>query len=74
METIIELEDASEARVLVMALKAHGFHPMGDGEAGLPGLPGVRSLFNGKIAIQVPEAEANDAGMLARALVADMRK
>lgn len=72
-ETIVELDNASEARVLVMALKAHGFHPLGDGEDGLPGLPGIRGL-KGKIAIQVPEAEANDARLLANALLADMRK
>lgn len=72
-EIIAELENASEARVLVMALKAHGFHPLGDGEDGLPGLPGIRSL-SGKIAIQVPETEAGDARLLANALLIDMRR
>jgi hypothetical protein len=72
-ETIAELESASEARVLVMALKAHGFHPLGDGDDGLPGLPGIRGL-DGKIAIKVPEAEAGDARLLANALLLDMRR
>lgn len=72
-ETIAELEDFSEARVLVAALRAHGFHPLDGSENGLPGLPGIRSL-KGLIAIQVPEGEAGDARLLADALVADMRK
>lgn len=72
-ETIAELENASEARVLVMALKAHGFHPLGDGEDGLPGMPGIRSL-SGKIAVSVPETEAADARLLANSLLLDMRR
>ena len=72
-ETIAELESAAEARVLVMALKAHGFHPFGDGEDGLPGLPGIRGL-DGKIAVRVPESEAVDARLLANALLIDMRR
>ena len=43
-EIIAELKDLSEARILVAALRAHGFHPLEGGEAGLPGLPGVRGL------------------------------
>jgi hypothetical protein len=72
-ETIAELDDFSEARVLATALRAHGFHPLGGGEDGLPGLPGIRSL-RGLIAIQVPENEAGDARLLANSLLADMRK
>jgi hypothetical protein len=71
-ETIAELENFSEARALVAALKAYGMHPMEGGETGLPGLPGVRDL-GGKIAIQVPENEARDARLLAESLLADMR-
>ena len=71
-ETIAELDDFSEARVLVAALRAHGFHPLDGGETGLPGLPGIRN-FKGTIAIQVPEDEAADARLLANALLIDMR-
>lgn len=71
-ETIAELEKSSEARVLVTALKAHGFHPLEGGEDGLPGMPGVRGV-RGLIAIRVPENEADDARLLANALLADMR-
>lgn len=71
-EIIAELEDISEARVLVAALTAHGFHPLDGGETGLPGLPGIRN-FGGKLSIQVPESEAEDARLLARSLLADMR-
>jgi hypothetical protein len=72
-EIIAELEDLSEARILVAALKAHGFHPLEGGEAGLPGLPGVRGL-GGKLPILVPRSEAEDAGLLARSLLSDMRR
>ncbi len=70
-ETIAELEDRSEARALVSALTAYGLHPL-DADMELPGLPGIRGL-DGKIAIRVPEAEANDARLLANSLLADMR-
>lgn len=69
--TIAEVERTDEARVLVAALKAHGFHPLEGREDGLPGLPGVSGV-RGTIPIDVPENEAADAGMLARALIADM--
>src|SRR5690606_12826600 len=35
-ETIAEVDDPSAARVLVAALKAHGFHPLEGGDSGLP--------------------------------------
>lgn len=69
--TIAELDDTSKARVLITALKAHGFHPVEGNEDGLPGMPGVRGP-RGVIGIQVPEKEAVDAGLLAKALIADM--
>jgi hypothetical protein len=69
--SIIEVKDLSVARVLVTALKAHGFHPLEGGEAGLPGMPGILGA-RGVIAVQVPEAEAADARLLAEALVAEM--
>jgi len=70
-ETIAEITDPSAARVLILALKAHGFHPMEGGESGLPGLPGV---FGPKgVAVAVPEEEAEDARILAETLLRDMR-
>jgi hypothetical protein len=72
LETIAEVADPSAARVLILALKAHGFHPLEGGENGLPGMPGV---FGSKgVAIQVPVEEAADARVLADSLLAEMRK
>lgn len=70
-ETIAEVLDPSQARVLIAALKAHGFHPLEGGENGLPGLPGVYSPRG--IAIAVPEEEVRDATPLAEALLREMR-
>jgi hypothetical protein len=70
-ETIAEVLDPSMARVLIAALKAHGFHPMEGGEGGLPGFPGVFGPRG--IPIRVPEAEATDAGLLARTLIREMK-
>lgn len=36
-QTIANVENLSTARVLVVALRAHGFHPLKHGEGGLPG-------------------------------------
>lgn len=69
--SIVDVEDVSLARVLVTALKAHGFHPMEDA-AGLPGMPGVTGV-KGTISIRVPEDEKADAEILAKALLSDMR-
>ena len=69
-ETIVELKDPSVARVLIAALKAHGFHPREGGESGLPGLPGVYAPRG--IAIELPEDEAKDGKLLADELVRDM--
>ncbi len=35
-ETIAEVADPAVARVLIAALKAHGFHPLEGGDSGLP--------------------------------------
>lgn len=70
-ETIAEVNDPSIARVLINALKGHGFHPLEGGESGLPGLPGVYSPRG--IAIEVPEEEAEDARVLADDLLKEMR-
>ena len=69
-ETIAELSDSAMARVLVAALRAHGFSPLGGGEDGLPGLPGV--IGPRGIRIAVPAGEAHDAGLLARILLREM--
>lgn len=69
-QTIVQVENPSTARVLVVALKAHGFHPLEGGEGGLPGLPGV--FGPGGVAVQVPEEEAADATVLAQDLLKQM--
>jgi hypothetical protein len=72
VETVVRVDDPAMARVLIAALKAHGFHPLEGGDSGLPGLPGV---FGPKgIAIDLPADEARDGRMLAEALLADMRQ
>ncbi len=71
-ETVAEIEDPSVARVLIAALKAHGFHPKEGGEHGLPGLAGVYGPKG--IPIELPEDEAADGKILAEALVAEMVK
>lgn len=70
--SVIDVDDISMARVLVTALKAHGFHPLEGGEAGLPGMPGIMGV-KGTISIQVPEGEMEDAKLLAGVLLAEMR-
>lgn len=69
-ETIAETNDPAVARVLITALKAHGFHPLEGGDNGLPGMPGVYGPKG--IPVQVPEDEVRDARALAEALLKDM--
>jgi hypothetical protein len=70
VEVIAYVENPSTARVLVAALKAHGFHPIEGGEGGFPG---VTDVFFGKgIPIRVPEEEAGDARVLAEDLLREM--
>jgi len=69
-ETVAEIEDPSVARVLIAALKAHGFHPKQGGEDGLPGLAGVYGPKG--IPIELPEDEAPDGKVLAEALLKEM--
>jgi hypothetical protein len=68
--TVAEVDDPSVARVLIAALKAHGFHPLEGGEDGLAGFPGVYGP--GGIAIRLPEEEAGEGRVLANSLVHDM--
>jgi hypothetical protein len=70
-ETITHLTDLSLARVLITALKAHGFHPLEGGENGLPGMPGIVGPRG--VAIQLPEEEARDGKLLADDLLRQMR-
>jgi hypothetical protein len=69
-ETIAEVSDTAIARVLVAALKAHGFHPLDSGDDGLPGFAGV--IGPSGIPISVPENEAPDARVLAEDLLKEM--
>lgn len=62
----------SVARVLMTALKAHGFHPLEGGDLGLPGMPGVTGI-KGTFGIRVPEDEQEDAKLLADHLIEEMR-
>lgn len=69
-ETIAQVKDAGIARVLRVALRAHGFHPLEPRDGGLPGLP---SFFGPEgEAIEVPEDEAGDATLLVTELLKDM--
>lgn len=71
-ETIAQVQDPAVARVLIAALKAHGFHPLEGGENGLPGLPGVYGPRG--VGIIVPGDEAGDAKVLAEDLLQQMRR
>lgn len=69
-QIIAQVENPSMARVLVVALRAHGFHPLEQGEGGLPGMP---NLFGPDgVPVQVPDDEAEDATVLARELLKEM--
>jgi hypothetical protein len=70
-ETIVHVSELAQARVLIAALKAHGFHPLEGGQNGLPGMPGVVEPRG--IAIQVPDEEARDGKLLAEDLLKQMR-
>jgi len=69
-ETVATVEDPAIARVLIAALRAHGFHPPEGAEHGLPGLSGVYGLKG--IPIELPEDEARDGRLLAEALLKEM--
>ena len=70
-ETIVHVSELAEARVLIAALKAHGFHPLEGSQNGLPGMPGVVGPRG--IAIQVPDEEARDGKLLAEDLLKQMQ-
>ena len=66
-ETIFTHQDPGILRIIMVALKAHGFHPSEGGSSGLPGL----TTPNGA-GIMVPSEEAEDARLLAQALLGEM--
>ena len=69
-KTILKHRDIGILRILVVALKAHGFHPLENDFEGLPGLPGV--LAPKGMGIKVPAHEAEDARLLGEALLEEM--
>ena len=69
-QIIAQAKNASMARALEVALRAYGFHPLEQGEGGLPGMP---NLFGREgVPVQVPEEEAPDATVLAAELLKEM--
>lgn len=72
METIAHVPDLGLARVLVAALRAHGFHPEETGEGSFPGV--TDAFFGQGIPIRVPAEEAEDGRLLAADLIAQMQR
>ena len=69
-QIIAHVKDPSQARALIVALRAYGFNPLEQGDGGLPGVP---NLFGPEgIPVQVPEEEARDATVLAVDLLKEM--
>ena len=67
---IIQVRSRSAAQVLMVALRAHGFHPLEPREGGLPGVP---TIFGPEgFVVEVPEDEVEDATLLATDLLRDM--
>ncbi|MET0439552.1 MAG: hypothetical protein ABW043_18845 [Devosia sp.] len=70
--TIGQVRDAGVARIILVALRAHGFHPLEPRDGGLPGVP---NLFGPEgVGIDVPEDEAADATLLFEELLKDMTR
>ncbi|ODT82766.1 MAG: hypothetical protein ABS76_06845 [Pelagibacterium sp. SCN 64-44] len=68
---IAQVKSQSQARILLVALRAHGFHPLEPREGGLPGVP---NLFGPEgFILEVPEDEVADATLLAGDLLKDMQ-
>jgi len=69
-QIIAQAKTIAMARALEVALRAYGFHPLEQGEGGLPGMP---NLFGpAGVPIQVPEEEVADATVLAEELLKEM--
>ncbi len=67
LEIILNHHDADVLRVIVVALRAHGFHPYEGESSGLPGLTTPKG-----VGVMVPRGEAEDARLLAMALLEEM--
>ena len=69
-QIIAHVKDPSQARALVVALRAYGFNLLEQGDGGLPGVP---NLFGPEgVPVQVPEEEVRDATVLAVDLLKEM--
>jgi hypothetical protein len=69
-QIIAHAKNPSQARALIVALRAYGFNPLEQGDGGLPGVP---NLFGPEgVPVQVPEQEARDATVLAVDLLKQM--
>ncbi|MGB3337187.1 MAG: hypothetical protein WBA73_08420 [Devosia sp.] len=69
-QIIAHVKNMSQARALVVALRAYGFNPLEQGDGGLPGMP---VLFGPEgVPVQVPEDEVADATVLAMDLLKQM--
>lgn len=70
--TIAQVRDQGVARIILVALRAHGFHPLELRDGGLPGVP---NLFGREgVGIEVPESEVADATLLVQELLKDMER
>ncbi len=70
--TIATLADSAKIRILITALKAHGFNPLESGQEGIVAMPGVRGI-KGVYEIRVPKKEAREAEILAKDLIRQMQ-
>lgn len=67
---IVQIQSRATAQVLMVALRAHGFHPLEPREGGLPGVPNIFGPEG--FVVEVPEDEVEDATLLATDLLKDM--
>ncbi|MHA6691038.1 hypothetical protein [Devosia sp. A449] len=69
-QIIAQAKNVPQAMALAVALRAYGFHPLEQGDGGLPG---VSNLFGPEgVPVQVPEDEAADATVLVVELLKEM--
>ncbi|MCB9992407.1 MAG: hypothetical protein H6873_01990 [Hyphomicrobiaceae bacterium] len=69
-EPVFTHSDINLVRVIITALKAHGFHPREDGPINAASFPGFSETDG--YAIEVPSSEAEDARLLAGHLHEEM--
>jgi len=72
LTTIAKIDDLGEARLLILALKSHGFHPIEGNEVGLAGFAGAIGPTG--VPIMLPSGEAEDAKLLLDSLREDFKK